>query len=223
MTNNIMVVEKWQQYSIRFVWYHDEWCAIASDIAKAMGFRDAESALRHIPSQYKDTALIDVLGGTPKGCTTSKTRDTQSMLVLTEQGLYRLIMRSNKKEAEVFQDWVYTVLKRIREDAGLEGFQAFRLMDKDVQKSEMVRLDKGLNKASQRDYIKANTITDKAISNKYGFDKMVKKPDMTPQMLKDRQPVLGATVNLMLAYRALGITRSVSKDLYGFLQEKGDK
>lgn len=47
------------------------------------------------------------------------TRKCPSMSLISESGLYRLIMRSDKPEARTFQDWVtYTVLPAIRKDGG---------------------------------------------------------------------------------------------------------
>ncbi|WP_052523814.1 hypothetical protein [Geobacillus kaustophilus] len=64
------------------------------------------------------------------------------------------------------------------------------------------------------DYIKANTIANKAVSTKYGYPKMVKKSDMTPDMLIDRQQILEDTVNLMAVKEKFGLDISVSKNIY---------
>jgi prophage antirepressor-like protein len=39
---------------------------------------------------------------------------TQETTFLTEFGLYRLLGRSNKPVAKIFQKWVYNVIKEIR-------------------------------------------------------------------------------------------------------------
>jgi anti-repressor protein len=38
------------------------------------------------------------------------------MIILSEKAVYKFLMRSQKKEAEPFQDWVADVLKTIRMD-----------------------------------------------------------------------------------------------------------
>lgn len=104
--------EIWNGHSIRFVEKEPgDWWSVAADIADAIGFRDANMATRKMRSEYKGTHKVR----TPSG--------EQDMLILSEKGLYRLIMRSNKPEAEAFQDWVFDVLKTLRQSSGLEAFQ----------------------------------------------------------------------------------------------------
>ena len=79
----------------------------------------------------------------------------------------------------------------------------------------MDNLKNGLKKPVRIDFIKANTITNKAVSNKYGYKKMVRKSDMTPQMLKDREPILEDTVNMMILNERYNIGLSVSEYIYG--------
>ena len=63
--------------------------------------------------------------------------------------------------------------------------------DIQVQKRVMSTLQAVLEfKTDRLDYIKANTIVNKAVSTLYGFDKMVHKNDMSRPMLDDRQRIL---------------------------------
>jgi phage regulator Rha-like protein len=62
--------------------------------------------------------------------------------------------------------------------------------DVEVQKRVMQTLHDTLDNAVKLDYIKANVITNKAVSNLYGFDRMVMKGDMSRPMLDDRQKIL---------------------------------
>jgi prophage antirepressor-like protein len=46
-------------------------------------------------------------------------RGSRRLVVISESGLYKLVMRSNKPEARKFQDWVTRdVLPAIRKDGG---------------------------------------------------------------------------------------------------------
>lgn len=137
------------------------------------------------------------------------------MVVLSEKGLYRLIMRSNKPKAESFQDWVYDTLKMLREASGLEGYQIFRMLDKEHQLESMRKLREGMRAAEQVDYIRANTIANKAVSNAFGHAKLVKKDDMTPEMLAQREPILEDVVSLMAVNDRYALGLSVSKLVYG--------
>lgn len=197
-----MKEEIWNSRKIRFVEKDGEWWAVAKDIATALEFANAKDATKKIPKKYKGEYKVPTLGG------------IQKMVILSEQGLYRLIMRSNKPQAEGFQDWVYGILKGLREASGLEGFQVFRMLDKDFQKEQMEHVRNSLRNPTKIDYIKANTIANKAVSNKFGFPKMVRKPDMTPDMLVERQAILEDTVQLMSVNEKFGLGLSVSKEVY---------
>ena len=197
-----MKTENWNGHEIRFIEAKGEWWAVASDIASAMGFKDAHTAIRKMKAKYKGRYKVPTLGG------------EQEMTILNEKGIYRMIMRSNRPEAEEFQDFVYDVLSTLREADGLAGFEIFRQLDKEHQKAEMKKLRDGLKQPVRVDFIKANTITNKAVSNKHGLPKMVKKGDMTPEMLKEREPILEDTVKLMCMKDEFGLDISVSDAVY---------
>ncbi|MDA8227600.1 MAG: Bro-N domain-containing protein [Desulfitobacterium hafniense] len=186
-----------------------DWWAVAQDIAKALDFRDANMATRKMPDKYKGTHKVRITSGKAKAPV------TQDMIILNEKGLYRLIMRSNKPEAEAFQDWVFETLKTLRQATGLEGFQIFRMLDKEHQREAMGRLRAGLTEPVRVDFIKANTVANKAVSSIHGYPKMIKKGDMAPDMLIHRQKILDETVNLMSANDSFGLGLSVSQAVYG--------
>ena len=107
------------------------------------------------------------------------------------------------------------MLKDLRESTGLKGFEVFRMLDKEHQKEMMRELQSGLRHPVRVDFIKANTIANKAISNKHGLPKMAKKDEMTPEMLKEREPILEDTVDLMKAKERFELNDlSVSKKIY---------
>ncbi len=196
-----MKTENWNGHSIRFVEHNGEWWAVAVDIAKALNFASARDSTKKLTDKYKGVTKVPTLGG------------EQSVIILNEKGLYRLIMRSNKPEAEQFQDWVYEMLKQLRQSTGLEGFQIFCMLDKEHQKEAMTKLHKSLKEPKKVDFIKANTIANKAVSTKYGYSKMIKKADMTPDMLADRQELLDSTVELMTVKEKFNLDLSVSDEV----------
>lgn len=206
--NNEIRVEHWNGYDIRFVDHNGEWWAVLADVCKPLGLR----------SDNVRVSLGDV------HCNTGDIFDSigrqQEMLIVDEIGIYKTIFRSRKPEAEAFQDWVFSVIKYLREQTGLEGFEVFRMMDKEHQKQAMTRLHDGLSTPITVDYIKANTIANKAVSNKYGYPKMVKKEDMTPQMMKDREPIVDETVDLMVTKERYGLDFSVSDAIYNRAQKE---
>lgn len=202
-----MKIENWNGHSIRFTEKDGDWWAVAKDVAEALGYRDAENATRYLPKKYKDTLKECTLGG------------EQNLTIINEPGLYRLIMRSNKPEAEAFQDWVYAVLKHLREAADLKGFEVFRLLDKEHQKAAMDKLHDTAQEINPKLYIAANTIANKAVALQYGLDKMQKKEDMTPAMLTDRQNYLTMAVDLMAVREKYNLSFSVSDRVYETIKQ----
>lgn len=94
----------------------DEVMFVASDIAKILGYRDAEKLTRTLDDEEKGTRPIGTLGG------------TQTMTVISEPGLYKAILQrqTGRMEVEVtrefvkrFQRWVtHEVLPQIRRTGG---------------------------------------------------------------------------------------------------------
>lgn len=145
------------------------------------------------------------------------------MTVISEFGIYDAVFSSHKAEAKDFKRWVYEMLKELRQSSGLEGFQIFRMLDKEHQRQEMERLHKSLRNPVRVNFIKANTIANKAVSNKYGLTKMVKKEDMTPEMLVDRQEILEDTVGLMALKEKYHLDLSVSDEVYKLVEGQNQK
>ena len=144
----------------------------------------------------------------------------QEMLIVNEYGIYDTVFQSRKKEAKDFRKWVYKMLSELRKASGYEGFEIFRMLDKEHQKEMMKKLQEGLKSPARVDFIKANTIANKAVSLKHGYQKMVKKATMTPEMLKDREPILADTVELMTVKDKYGLDVSVSDTIYKKNEEK---
>lgn len=199
-----MKIEYWNGYQIRFIEIKGEWFAVLKDVCDALGLRSKKTVER-----LEDEAL-------KRGVTVEDTSGRmQEMILIDEFGIYDTIFRSNKPEAKDFKRWVYGMLKDLRESTGLKGFEVFRMLDKEHQKEMMKELQSGLRHPVRVDFIKANTIANKAISNKHGLPKMIKKDEMTPEMLKEREPILEYTVDLMKAKERFELNDlSVSKKIY---------
>ena len=209
-----MIKQIFNDKEIRFIEKNDEYWSVAGDVAKVLGFRDANTAVRYLPTHTR---------GTLKGRTTSdkkKARKFQDYTVINEKGIYRLVMRSNKTEAEEFQDWICDVLVELRQSTGLKGYEAFRMLDKEKQKEAMDNLKNGIEVISKKDYCKAQAISNKAVSNVFGFPKMIKKQDMTQEMLKLRQQVLNDTVEFMVFVDKYNLPLSVKKHIYDKYNDK---
>lgn len=195
-----MKTEIWNGYPIRFVEKNGEWWAVLKDVCDALGLKtyDVSRRIKDMVSTHN----LETVGG------------KQQMLIVNEFGIYDTVFQSRKSEAKEFRYWVYEMLKQLRQATGLEGFQIFRMLDKEHQKEAMRHLQQSLKNPVRVDFIKANTIANKAISNRYGYPKMVKKADMTPQMLVEREPILEDTVELMGVNDKYDLGISVSEQIY---------
>lgn len=194
--------EEWNGHKIRFVEKDGEWWAVAKDVADALDYRDSYNMTRLLDKADKGTHKVRTLGG------------EQTLSVISEFGVYDAVFNSHKPEAKDFKRWVYDMLKTLRQSSSLEGFQVFRMLDREHQKEMMSKLNHALKRPVQVDFIKANTVANKATSLRYGYPKMIKKADMTPDMLVDRQDLLESTVELMSAKEKFDLEISVSREVY---------
>ena len=201
-------IEKWCNHEIRFVEKDGEWWAVLKDVCNALGLQAYAINRRLDDELISNMVVSDSLGR------------QQEMLIVNEYGIYDTVFQSRKKEAKDFRKWVYTMLSELRKASGYEGFEIFRMLDKEHQKEMMKKLQEGLKKPARVDFIKANTIANKAVSLKHGYPKMIKKATMTPEMLKDREPILADTVELMAVKDKYGLDVSVSDTIYKKNEEK---
>lgn len=195
-------IEVWNGHKIRFVEKTPgEWWAVVADIATALSLRTDKIAAR-LKKDNLSKVPLQTLGG------------IQEMLIVNEFGIYEAVFESRKKEAKEFKRWVFEMLKTLRQASGLEGFQIFRMLDKEHQKEAMRRLNSGLTKPTRKHFIIANTIANKAVSSMYGYPKSLKKDNMSPDMLIKREPILDDTANLMAIKERFGFDFSVSDSIY---------
>lgn len=204
--------ESWAGHPIRFVERSGEWWAVAQDVCEALGLKQVTRAM----SSLKNVQQYNVCDLT-NSKVTSRARDTQAMNIIGEKDIYRLIFKSRKPEAEAFQDWVYETIRELRKASGLEGYETFKLLDKEHQKEAMKKLHDSIAASREPvkvDYIKANTIANKAVCNRHGIPKMVGKAAMSAEMLKERERVLEDVITLMELNERYGAGLSVSTIIY---------
>lgn len=82
--------------------------SVASDFARAMGYRDAEKATRLLGEDEKGTQIV----GTPGG--------PQQMSVIYEDGMWELVFRSTLDGAKEIKKRVKAILREIRETGRFE-------------------------------------------------------------------------------------------------------
>ena len=71
---------------------------VARDVCAALGIINPSDAIKNLDDDEKGVEKVYTLGG------------VQNTLVITESGLYALIMRSNKPAAREFRKWVTSVI-----------------------------------------------------------------------------------------------------------------
>lgn len=225
-------IENWNGYKIRFVEKEsDDWWAVAKDVLNALGLSNVTNALKRLEPENYTLINMNILEDNIKNITHKNTENrtlnknkgtkikvsegiNREINIINEFGIYDLVFTSHKKEAKEFKKWVFSVLKKLRKSSELEGFQIFRMLDKEIQKEAMNKLYQGLKNPVKVNFIKANSIANKAVSTMYGHSKMIKKEEMTPEMLVSRQPILEDTVNLMLTNNSFDLGLSVSQTVY---------
>lgn len=134
--------------------------------------------------------------------------ESRPMYLINRDGFSLLVMGFTGRKA---LEWK---LKYIDAFNQMEAYINFRKADIQIQKNSMQFLHDNLEMPSTKDYCKANTIANKCVSSIFGYPKMVKKDEMTPEMLEAREPVLKDTVELMAVQDKYDLKISVSENIY---------
>lgn len=80
---------------------------VAADVCKALGIENSRMAMSRLDDDEKGVSSTDTLGG------------TQHLTVVTESGLYSLVLGSRKPEAKAFKRWItHEVIPTIRKTGG---------------------------------------------------------------------------------------------------------
>lgn len=137
-----MRVENWCGYDIRFIEKDGEWWAILKDICDALGLRTDKVAQRLDPDML---LRVPVEGGRNRPThykqknydapsrVVVNSNNTFWMLAVNESGIYEALFASRRLEARKFRRWTSTVLRRLRQDVGLEGYEIMRMTEPDIQ------------------------------------------------------------------------------------------
>lgn len=198
-----MIKQLFNNKEIRFIEKDGEYWAVAGDVAKVLGYRDAPSMTRNID---KDDITTHIMRSNKKG--------NPNITIISEYGIYEAIWNSRRDEAIVFKKWIKQVIKELRQATGLEQYEAFRMLDEKKQKEAMAIIQRAYKSDKPINYIKANTIANKATSTAFGYKKMIGKESMTPEMLRVRQIILDDVVKLTESKNQFNLDIKVSKTIY---------
>ncbi len=104
---NEMQVFKYEDNEVRTVEQGGEVWWVLADVCRVLSVKNNRDASRRLDEDEKGVAQIDTLGG------------SQKMTIISESGLYKVILRSDKPEAKKFTRWVtHEVLPTIRRTGG---------------------------------------------------------------------------------------------------------
>ena len=92
--NEIQIIENEEFGEVRTTVHNGEIAFVAKDVAERLGYTWQVNVIKHVPDEWKGVIPINTLGG------------VQEMAVLTEQGLYFFLARSDKPRALPFQKWI---------------------------------------------------------------------------------------------------------------------
>lgn len=101
--NELMVFENEMFGNVRVLEKNGEIWFLAKDLAKCLDISDVSSSTRDFDEDEKGKHTMQTLGG------------EQKVTVLSESGMYRLVLKSRKSEAKKFKRWVtHDVIPSIR-------------------------------------------------------------------------------------------------------------
>lgn len=127
-----MRTENWCGYEIRFVEINGEWWAILKDICDALGLKTFKVSQRLEPSMLERVSIE--VSDVPSRYNRSPGENiTRSMLAVNEYGIYETLFASRRLEARKFRRWAATVMKKLRREVGLEGYEVMRMTEPEIQ------------------------------------------------------------------------------------------
>ena len=102
---NEMQVFKYEDNEVRTVEQGGEVWWVLADVCRVLEIQNNRNVARRLDEDEKGVHLMDTLGG------------GQKLTIISESGLYKVILRSDKPEAKPFRRWVtHEVLPAIRRD-----------------------------------------------------------------------------------------------------------
>lgn len=125
-------IENWQGYEIRFVEHRGEWWAVLKDVCDALNLKSKHVSQRLHP-EMMERVKVNVSDAVSNDLRSRGENKSRWMLVVNEIGIYEALFTSRRLEARKFRIWTATVLQKLRSYVGLQGYEALRLTDKDIQ------------------------------------------------------------------------------------------
>lgn len=181
-----------EDHLVRLVEVEGEIWFVGKDVCAVLGIQKHHQALETLDDDERGTCNV----GTPRG--------EQSMIVVSEPGVYRLVFRSRKPEAERFKRWLaHEVLPQIRRTGAYSAEGAARQAEADAREA----LDTDAPLAARIDAVRVA----RSIYGKEGARALWVRLGL-PQLYPDRQPEQSealAVLDRILDHAPYGADRSV--------------
>jgi len=140
--SNIEILKTFQfdNNQIRIVEKGGEPWFVAADVCRVLEIRNPTKSLYYLNTEEKTLTFGKGLG-----------TQTGKMNIISESGLYKLILRSNKPQAKPFQDWVtQIILPTIRKDGGYikgeEHFDINKMSEEEIMARAVLLGDKKIKR-----------------------------------------------------------------------------
>lgn len=127
-----MRVERFGNKRVRFVEYNGEWWAVLKDICDALKLRSKDVSQR-LSSDTMERINVEAFEDGLNGPRSRGNQIARPMIVVNEYGIYESLFASRKLEARKFRQWSASVMKKLRQKVGLEGYQVLQMTHKDIQ------------------------------------------------------------------------------------------
>jgi prophage antirepressor-like protein len=115
--NSLVSEESFEGHTLRTVYHENEYWFVANDVAAALGYNEPSKAIKRFCKGVAQHCPIQTKGG------------VQEMRIINKPDLYRLVLKSEAKGAERFQDWIVEDLLPTLEREG-----SYHMALKDVPK-----------------------------------------------------------------------------------------
>lgn len=125
-------IESWCGYNIRFIEIDGEWWAVLKDICDALDLKTFKVSQRLDPKMMT-RAKVEASDIPSKYNRSRGDNEHRWMLVVNEIGIYEALFASRRLEARKFRLWTSEVMKKLRKNVGLEGYEVMKMTDPDIQ------------------------------------------------------------------------------------------
>ena len=129
-----MRIENWCGHEIRFIEKDGEWWAILKDICDALKLKSKHVSQR-LDSDMLERVLVETSEDGSNDLRSRGENKSRWMLAVCEDGIYEALYASRRLEARKFRRWSSTVMKKLRREVGLEGYEVMRMTEPEIQDS----------------------------------------------------------------------------------------